>query len=159
MARLAISPYALAGVGIILLYDIIWQGVTRLALCCPLWILVILLRCVIRRRACWSDGIHCALAACVFVASAANSGRVERLNEARVKCFEVALCGFKKATGKWPQTLDALVPQWLDDLPDPYGLPASRWYKYYFAGDHPPSIMWIDRAGSHQITWVQCQEP
>jgi hypothetical protein len=156
VTRRIVSPYAItAGVAVLVL-DVVLLGITNAALLCPLWMLAILMRLLIRRRDVLAAVVHLAIAASVMMASVMNSRREERLMEEQLRLVETAICRFHEATGKWPKRLESLVPHWIDRLPDTRAIRMLRGPVYIFRDDEPPAFMVGNRIGFWRYWRVRC---
>ena len=158
VTRRIVSPYAIIAGVAVLVIDVVWTGITGVALMCPFWMLAILVRLLIRRRDVLAAVVNLAIAASVMTASVMNSRREERLMEEQLRLVENAICRFHEATGKWPERLESLVPHWIDRLPDTRAIRMLRGYQYIFRDDEPPSFVASTRTGRWQFMDVQCDD-
>ena len=127
----------------LLVFDIAFSGSILLSMvCCPIWILVSLLKNAIQRPG-WGlalvrIGIP-ALTICLVGVNSVFQLAVAKENAQRV----VAACEkYHAANGKFPIKLDELVPQYMHSIPwAKYCLgPGGRFYYYYNFGK--PMLVW-----------------
>lgn len=160
LVAVAMNYFAVVVAAVIIVFDVVLTGSTRLALLCPLWITLSCIRSAFTRPG-WSTFlVRCAVPACVMMASVFSSDIQERLAERSTESISLACCRFRNANGRWPRTLNELVPEYFDVLPRA----KWRWYgeagRFLYLPAHDtsgPSLFRWNRIGFGQLTRIQCE--
>jgi hypothetical protein len=93
-------------------------------------------RPLMKRRAI-RGGVLLLAAVIAFLVNEANNGRARRHAEVIVAAVE----RYRDARGEWPRALEALVPQYLEQVPA--AKPGAKFH-YLVREDNAPMLMWVE---------------
>lgn len=142
---------ALFGAGFVLLFDVAFDGSYLLSIVvCPVWLLVSLVRSAVNRQPSQVVLFRAAIPVLTLAIALVNTfvqWNIAKKNGEQV----VSACeSFQAANGRYPKTLEELVPQYLPSIPLAKYC-ASGQFRYHNSEDHPPILWWSKFGFLHRI--------
>lgn len=108
----------IGGVCLLLAWDVGWTGSYLLSLIsCPIWFVGSVLKSAMERPGWWRTLCEVAIPALTLGMVLANSAVQIKIAEANAPRIIAACEGFQAANGRFPKSLDELVPQYLPSVP------------------------------------------
>ncbi len=131
----------IGGVSLLLAWDIGFSGSYLLSLlCCPIWILVSVLRGVIERLGWRLTVLRTAVPVLVLSLVLVNSAVQTKVAEANAARIIAACEAFQAANGGFPKSLDELVPRFMSSIPRAKYCLAYGEFRYFNLGK--PMLVW-----------------
>jgi len=131
------------GAFLLLGWDIGFTGSYILSLlCCPVWLFVILLKCVTKRANRRCSLASAAIATLTLCLVLANNSVQTRIAEANALKIIEACEQFSAFNGRYPNSLDELVPRFIPSVPRAKYCLAFGEFRYFNHGR--PMLVWCE---------------
>ena len=133
---------SIGGAGLLLALDVAFTGsyLTSL-LCCPIWFFAGVLKSAIERTGWWLALFKIAIPALTLGLVLANNAVQIKIAEAHAPKVIAACEGFHAANGRFPKSLDELVPRYIPSVPRAKYCLAYGEFDYYF-NQGKPMLVW-----------------
>jgi hypothetical protein len=135
--------FSIGGAVVLLAFDVGMSGSFLMSLIfCPIWFLVSVLKNAIQRPGWRLALLRIAIPALTLTLARANEAIQFRIGEANAPRIIAACEEFHAANGRFPKTLDELVPRYLPSIPPAkYCLDYGQ-FQYWNNSEDQPMLVW-----------------